>query len=273
MSIFALFLKDLLPLSDEVIGIVPAAGLATRLGPIEGSKEVMPLVDVGIDGGGRFEVVGDYLLDRMREAGVRDVYVVLRKGKWDIAAHWGNGASLGLNVAYPIMQHPYGVPFTVAEACRFVHDADIIMGFPDIVFAPSDLLGRAITQLRATRADVALALARTTRPETCDTVEVDADGDVTAIHVKAANDLADSWIAAAWSVSFTRYLIRFVEDALGDVDPSHEVPFASTLASAIEDGLRVTSVSSADSAFADLGHPQGQALARTLFPSGLPTVR
>lgn len=227
----------------------------------------MPFSEIGIDGG-ELNVVGDFLLARMRQAGVRNVYVVLREGKWDIPAYWGNGAKVGLNIAYPLMRYPFGVPYTVAEACKFVGDADVAMGFPDIVFTPPDAIVKAVERRRSTGADVVLALAKTPEPQFSDTVAVDANGGVTRIHVKQRNDLRQAWVTATWSSRFTRYLTSLLERAATDVAPDEEVQFGTVLNAAIAEGFSVSAVSFPDSAFADVGHPKGQALARSMFQNG-----
>ena len=55
-----------------VVGIVPAAGYATRLQPLDCSKEVVPV-------GGR-PVLG-YLVERMRAGGASEIRVVTRAEK------------------------------------------------------------------------------------------------------------------------------------------------------------------------------------------------
>ena len=77
----------------EVVGLIPAAGRATRIAQLPCSKEVYP---VGFKTGGEGntpvpKVVCHYLLEKMRLAGVTRAFIVLREGKWDIPAHLGNG--------------------------------------------------------------------------------------------------------------------------------------------------------------------------------------
>ena len=80
-----------------VIGIVPAAGFATRLQPLEGSKEMH-----SVDG----RAVMDYALERLRAAPCGEIRVVTRPEKKDVVAHAeAQGATVVL-----------GRPQTVAES-------------------------------------------------------------------------------------------------------------------------------------------------------------
>ncbi len=106
-----------------LIGLVPAGGKATRISPLPLSKELYP---VGFRGDVddikknnqlnqaklRPKVVSHYLLEKMQLAGIDKAYFILRPGKWDIPAYFGDGAMLSMNLGYLIMGLPYGVPFT-----------------------------------------------------------------------------------------------------------------------------------------------------------------
>ncbi|HZB36129.1 MAG TPA: NTP transferase domain-containing protein [Gaiellaceae bacterium] len=56
----------------RIVGVVPAAGHATRLQPLEGSKELLEI-------GGR--PVFDYLVERLRAGGAEEIRVVTRPEK------------------------------------------------------------------------------------------------------------------------------------------------------------------------------------------------
>ena len=83
----------------ELIGLIPAAGQASRVAPLPCSKELFP---IGFhperrEHGGRPKAVAHYLLEKMRLAGVSKVYFVLRTGKWDIPAYFGDGSEFQMH--------------------------------------------------------------------------------------------------------------------------------------------------------------------------------
>ena len=75
------------------MGLVPAGGKGKRISPLPCSKELYPVGfhDAHEDLGLRPKVVSHYLLEKMRLANITKTYIILRKGKWDIPAYFGDG--------------------------------------------------------------------------------------------------------------------------------------------------------------------------------------
>ena len=191
--------------APETIGLVPAAGRAERLGALPCSKEVLP---VGVEADGRLRVAADDLLEAFAAAGVQRAYVVLRPGKWDVAAQLGSGARHGLTLGYLLAEGSRGVPDTLTAAEPFVRGARVAVGFPDILFRPRDAFVRLGERFVA--GGVVLGLLPTDAPERSDTVELDADGNVVAIAIKSpAGRGAPAWVLALWGPVFTRVLGAF----------------------------------------------------------------
>jgi glucose-1-phosphate thymidylyltransferase len=78
---------------SEIIGLLPAAGIAARISPLPCSKELYPvgLRHVVKYNSFRPKVVCHYLLEKMQLADVTKVFIVIREGKWDIPAYFVNG--------------------------------------------------------------------------------------------------------------------------------------------------------------------------------------
>ena len=129
---------------SEVIGLVPAAGRATRIAPLPCSKELYPIGFRPVDGGRsvRAKAACHHLLEKMRFAGIAKAYIVLGKNKWDIPNYFGNGLMLDMNLAYLTLSASSGAPYTLDEAYPFVRHSVIAFGFPDIVFEPDDAFVR-----------------------------------------------------------------------------------------------------------------------------------
>jgi glucose-1-phosphate thymidylyltransferase len=186
------------------IGLVPAAGRAERLGSLPCSKEVLP---VGIEADGRLRVAADDLLDAFAAAGLTRAYVVLRPGKWDVAARLGSGADHGLTLGYLLTEDSRGVPDTLAAAEPFVQGARVAVGFPDILFRTRDAFVRLGERLDQQGGGVVLGLLPTDAPERSDTVELDASGAVRRIAIKSAPGASGhAWVLALWGPAFTRFL-------------------------------------------------------------------
>src|SRR5688500_8765013 len=112
----------------EIVGIIPAAGRATRIAPLPCSKELYPIGFHSAEAGrgGRPKPVRQYLLEHFSRAGAKQTFIVIRKGKWDIPEYFGDGADLDLAIGYLIMNRPHGAPYTVDQAYPFVRQATVI---------------------------------------------------------------------------------------------------------------------------------------------------
>jgi glucose-1-phosphate thymidylyltransferase len=155
-----------------VVGIIPAAGHATRLQPIFMSKEILPI-------GGR--PVMDYLIERMRAAPCSELRVVTRPDKEDVTRHAeAQGAVI-------VHARPKSVSESLLAAMRDLAPTDIVLfGFPDTIWEPVDGYRRLLEALDRGY-DIALGLFRTDEPERSDVVRVTDSWLITAVDVKAEN--------------------------------------------------------------------------------------
>lgn len=243
-----------------LVGLVPAAGRAMRLGELPQSKEVLPL---GPAAGGAARLVCHDLLDSYREAGVERAYVVLREGKWDVPAALGDGRALGVDLAYLVVPPTAGVPFTLDRAYPFVRGQEVALGFPDILLTPRDLLARLRAHHHAAGSEVSLALVPCDRPEASDLVEVDGTGRVMRFEIKPrVPTLALTWVLALWTPRFTDFLHEWVAaEASRSTPRGREAYVGDVLADAVARGLAVSGLELPDGRSLDVGTPESLARA------------
>jgi glucose-1-phosphate thymidylyltransferase len=253
--------KRMVPPNDStarprVIGLIPAAGYATRLGPLRCSKEILPVGTYDTPDGPRPKAVSHYLLEKMRLAGITEAIIVLREGKWDIPAHYKDGAIVGMRLAYLAVPPTAGPPHTLDYAYPFVRDAIVALGFPDILFEPDDAYLELLEHQARTNADVTLGLFPADRPETMDVVAVSSGGRVEQILVKPAHTaLRQTWGIAVWTPAFTEFLHDRVSQgfALGE---GTELHVGNVIQGAIEAGMRVEGLAVSEKPFLDIGVPE-----------------
>ena len=243
----------------DVVGLVPAAGVAKRLGRLPCSKELLP-IGFGDDRDDGPKPISEYLLRNLRDAGAQRVYVVLRQHKWDIPAYFGDGNQIGIPMAYLMMRLPYGTAFTLDQAYPFVRDSIVLLGFPDILFRPADALRRLLERQRRTGADVVLGLFPTPTPEKMDMVETDRAGRVLKIEIKPdRSSLRYSWIIAAWSPTFTEFLHGYVggldRPLPGSEEEQADIHVGRAFQAAIDRQLRVEAVRFPKGGCLDIGTP------------------
>jgi glucose-1-phosphate thymidylyltransferase len=140
-----------------IVGVVPAAGHATRLQPLECSKEVLPV-------GGR--PVMDLIVERMRAAGCEEIRVVTRPEKADVVAH---AAELVLGLE------------------GLAGDTVVLFGYPDSIWEPVEGF-RALARSVASGWEAALGLFRSSGVERPDVVTLDGAGRVRGIDVGSARE-------------------------------------------------------------------------------------
>ncbi len=256
----------------EIVGLIPAAGRATRLAPLPCSKELVPIgFQTAAEGADRRpKPVSQYLLDRMKRAGARKVFFIARAGKWDIADYYGDGSRLGLHLAYLHVGAPWGPPFSIAQAVPFIGDANVVFGFPDILIHPVDSFSPLLDRLASTGADIVLGLFDCRAHEPGDVIERDPSGRVTGLQTKEERPLRPDryvcWMFAAWRGSFTRFLaeecgrLAIQAEAMVQAAPAArapEWPVGAIVAAAIRAGLHVDSVFFPQGRFLDVGTPDG----------------
>ncbi len=250
--------KKVISSSSEIIGLLPAAGTATRISPLPCSKELYPVGfhSIGKDQNLRPKVVSHYLLEKYRLAGATKTYIILRSGKWDIPTYFGDGKSIGMDLAYLIMNLPYGPPYSLDQAFSFVQHARIVLGFPDILFQPSDVFQQLIDQQIATNADIVLGLFFAENPQKVDMVELDEKNRVCRIVIKPqATTLKYTWIMATWTPVFTHFMHLYLQGLQQHHVSSYEkeLHLGDVIQAAIDQKLVVEKVIFPEGKFLDIG--------------------
>ncbi|MBN2349700.1 MAG: hypothetical protein JXJ22_12710 [Bacteroidales bacterium] len=248
----------------ETIGLIPASGLAQRLGQLPCSKEILP-VYLNINTR-KPKVLSEYLLHSYRKANITRVYFIIRKGKWDIPNYFGDGSNLNMNIGYLLMNLPYGVPFTFDQAYSFVKNKYVAIGFPDIIFTPEDAYEKLVKKINFSKADIVLGIFPINDYLRSDMVELDNKGEINNIIIKQNRpDLKYGWTIAIWGPAFTEYLHLYLQKHLktspnGKVieenNQSRELYIGDVIHSAIKDGLTIESVIFDTGTSKDMGTPE-----------------
>ncbi len=238
----------------EIIGLIPAGGEAKRLGKLPCSKEIYPIVRKKSDNESRAEikVISEYLISSYRIAGINNIYFILRKGKWDIPAYYGDGSDFGVNISYLIMNLPYGTPFTLDQAYPFTKDKYIALGYPDILVEPAETYIKIKEKISETKADIVLGLFPIDSYLNWDMVEFDNKNKVKNIIIKQERpDLKYGWTIAIWNPSFWEFMHEYIGNIIrnggdGKVikegQPPRELYPGDIFMEAIEAGLHLETV-------------------------------
>ena len=159
-------------------GVIPAAGIGSRIQPLAFSKELLPIGSRFDDGVERPRAVTEYLIERMIHGGATRICFVIAPGKSDILEYFGGEVS-GVPVCYAVQPRAAGLCDAVFRAAPIVPADDaVVIGLPDTVWFPEDGLAALPDD------ELSFLLFPVTKPELFDAVVTDGAGWVQAIEVK-----------------------------------------------------------------------------------------
>ena len=180
-------------------GIIPAAGVGSRIQPLAFSKELLP-VGARLDGQTeRPRAICEYLIDRMLLAGATKMCFVISPEKADILTYFGNSVTAHgkhAQFVYVVQPSAGGLCDALFRAQPLIAPEDhVLIGLPDTIWYPEDGLARLPDGL------LSFLLFPVDKPELFDAVVIE-DGAVREIQVKRP-DAASHWIWGAFKMPGT----------------------------------------------------------------------
>lgn len=175
-------------------GIIPAAGLGTRIQPLAFSKELLP-VGTRYDGDTeRPRAVSEYLLERMLISGADRICFVISPAKSDIISYFGGRIGQAA-ICYAVQQSPKGLCDALFSAVPFIQpDDEVLVGLPDTVWFPMN--GFELLPNNG----LSFLLFPVAQPELFDAVVTDEFGRVEQIQVKQQN-ARSQWVWGAFKMT------------------------------------------------------------------------
>lgn len=243
---------------SELVGLLPAAGRGTRLGPIPCSKEIMPLGFQPAPGdeqpAWRPVTAIESHLRSLRAAGASRAVIVIGETKADVVRYVGDGQQYELPVAYVYQRQLRGMPFALDLARPWLSAATVLFAMPDTLVHPGETMALLAQRHQSSGADVTLGLFRTSTPHKFGMVDLDADGRVSGFVDKPAQtELELMWGLAAWSPRFTAFLHEYL---LGLPGGGPECVLSDVFAAGLGAGLRIEGVGLTGSVYHDIGTPE-----------------
>lgn len=171
-------------------GIIPAAGIGSRIQPLAFSKELLPVGSYVTGLNERPRAVSEHLIERMVNAGVDKICFVISPGKSDIMDYFG-GNALSATIFYAVQEKPLGLCDAIFRALPLIPcDERVCIGLPDTIWFPE-------TGLSLLPGDeLSLLLFPVENPEVFDAVVTNGDDRVLEVQVKSPQ-AATKWIWGA----------------------------------------------------------------------------
>lgn len=243
----------------QYIGLVPAAGYATRLKYRSGSKEIYPLT-IETGKGRKIYPVCKCLLDTFSEAGINQVCLITRKEKKDIQKKLSNGEDYGVNIKYVYCDETFGPPYTLDYAYKHIKNKyNVALGFPDILIKPKSSLTAIMQKQKKTNADVVLALIKTDTPQKMDMVVFSDDGVIQDLDIKPRNTrLQWTWVFAVWNPKFSSYMHDCLEKLSFEYENNlrSECHVGTVFQFALKENIKFEHVFIHDGELIDMGTPE-----------------
>lgn len=174
-------------------GIIPAAGIGSRIQPLAFSKELLPVgsrLDNGVE---RPCAVSEYLVERMIRGGADKICFVISPGKSDIMEYYGAGYG-DATIAYVVQPQANGLCDAIFRATPLIApEESVIVGLPDTIWFPETALSQLPEGI------LAFLLFPVDHPEFFDAVVLDDSDRVQEIQVKRT-DAASRWIWGAFKM-------------------------------------------------------------------------
>jgi glucose-1-phosphate thymidylyltransferase len=173
-----------------VWGIIPAAGVGSRIQPLAFSKELLPVGSYVSGTSERPRAVSEYLIERMVNAGVDKICFVISPGKSDIMDYFG-GNALSATIFYAVQQRPAGLCDALFRALPLIPaNEHVCIGLPDTIWFPETALADL------PNAVLSFLLFPVEHPERFDAVLTNEQNEVLEVRVKST-DASTKWICGA----------------------------------------------------------------------------
>ena len=179
--------------TNAMWGIIPAAGMGTRIQPLGFSKELLPVGSSLVGDVERPRAVSEFLVERMIKAGTGKICFVVGPGKSDIVQYYGSSAGQA-DFCYVVQPKAGGLCDAIFRACPLVQDEEqVLVGLPDTIWFPDDGLAALPDGM------LSFLLFPVERPQAFDAVVTDEEGWVQEIQVKHP-DARSNWIWGAFKM-------------------------------------------------------------------------
>lgn len=234
-------------MSEELIGLIPAAGKGVRLA-LPYPKELYPVIQDN-----RYKPIAQFVLDNMTNAGLEHIIFVVNETKHQLIGYFGSGRRFGCNISYVVQEQAGhegkstspGLANALDSAYHLTKGKTVFFGMADTIMRPNQVFAYA-REKSSPEDDVILVLFPTERPEKFGMVETDSEDRVIRIVDKPKQtDLKEMWGCIVWRPKFTEFLHDYVNQDVTD--------FALIMNNAIQSGLRFRAVHITDGIYIDLG--------------------
>ena len=170
-------------------GLIPAAGLGTRLHPITLAipKELLLVGD---------KAVIEYVIESMKEVGITDITVIVGWRKHAILDYLGSGKRMGVNISYVVQDERNGLAKAVDSAKHAIGNEPFLVVLGDDFFYPKTFLKEILEFHKKQDADATIGVAEIEDPTRHGIIRPGKNNKIEDIVEKPTKDKAPSNLGA-----------------------------------------------------------------------------
>ena len=205
--------------------LVLAGGEGTRLRPIThtSAKQLIPVAN---------KPILFYGLEAIRDAGIRQVGIVVGSTSDEVRAACGDGSQWGLEITYLPQESPLGLAHAVIVGRDYIGDDDFVMYLGDNLLM--DGLGRFVEEFERHKPNAQIFLARVREPERFGVAVLEGDRVVRLVE-KPKEHISDLALVGVYLFD------RTVHQAIDTIEPSWrgELEITDSIQAMVDSGRTV----------------------------------
>ena len=235
-------------MSEELIGLIPAAGKGLRL-RLPYPKELYPIIRDN-----RYKPISQHVLENLTAVPTQHIVFVINETKHQLIGYYGDGHRFGCSISYVVQEvredasrsTSPGLGHALDAAYHLTRGKTVLFGMADTIMEPVEVFAHMLRNSRA-EDDVIMGLFPTQRPHKFGMVAFDNENRIPHIIDKPKQtDLTHMWGCIIWRARFTEHLHRCIDE--GEI-----ADFALIMNKAIEAGMVFRAVRLDTGSYLDLG--------------------
>jgi UDP-N-acetylglucosamine diphosphorylase / glucose-1-phosphate thymidylyltransferase / UDP-N-acetylgalactosamine diphosphorylase / glucosamine-1-phosphate N-acetyltransferase / galactosamine-1-phosphate N-acetyltransferase len=211
-------------------GLIPAAGMGTRLEPITLAipKELLMIGD---------KAVIEHVIDAMKEVGVTDITVVVGWRKHAILDYLGSGERLGVKISYVVQDKRNGLAKAVSAGEHVINDESFLVVLGDDFFYPKTFLKEILAFHKKQDADATIGVAKVEDVTRHGIIKPGENNKIVDIVEKPSKDKAPSNLGCMGVYIFKPVIF----EAINKTKPGHknEYQLTDSIKILVEEGYKV----------------------------------
>ena len=235
-------------MSEELIGLIPAAGKGSRL-KLPYPKELYPIIRVN-----RYKPISQFVVENLTAVPVDHIVFVINETKHQLISYFGDGHRFNCHISYVVQEEHEdasrstspGLGNALDSAYHLTRGKTVFFGMADTIMEPVDVFARMLGEA-AKVDDVIMGLFPTDRPYKFGMTSFDSDHRISRIVDKPKQtNLTHMWGCILWRPRFTEHLHTCIHS--GEISD-----FAVIMNMAISAGMSFRAVCFDDGTYLDLG--------------------